>query len=88
VKASDLREARVPVATNSPESELSEMNQKDEASSVRNQREVDPEEQEHEVNEAVKLEGNGVLLSKQSSDESAMVVDPSIPSSHTVTEEA
>lgn len=71
MKASDLREARVPVAVTSPESELSEMNQKDQASSVRNEREVDPEEQEHELSEAVKLEGNGVLLSKQSSEESA-----------------
>jgi len=74
VKASDTREARVPVAATSAESELSEMNQK---------------EQEHELNEAVKLEGNGVLLGKQSSEESAMVVDSSIPSSHTaVTEES
>ncbi|XP_047157990.1 K(+) efflux antiporter 3, chloroplastic isoform X1 [Vigna umbellata] len=71
VKASDLREARVPAAITSPESELSEMNQKDQASSVRNQREVDLEEQEHELSEAVKLEGNGVLLSKQISEESA-----------------
>ncbi|KOM31198.1 hypothetical protein LR48_Vigan01g075300 [Vigna angularis] len=71
VKASDLREARVPAAITSPESELSEMNQKDQASSLRNQREVDLEEQEHELSEAVKLEGNGVLLSKQISEESA-----------------
>ncbi|WVZ23089.1 hypothetical protein V8G54_001633 [Vigna mungo] len=69
VKASDLREVRVPAAITSPESELSEMNQKDEASAVRNQREVDPEEQKHELSEAVKLEGNGVLLSKQISEE-------------------
>ncbi|KAK7400409.1 hypothetical protein VNO78_11615 [Psophocarpus tetragonolobus] len=89
VKVSDLREARVPAATTSPspESELSEMNQKDQPSSVRNQREENPQEQDHVLNEAVNLEGNGVLLSKQSSEASSMVVDPSIPSSHTATEE-
>ena len=39
------------------------MNQKHQASSIRNQREVDSEEQDYELNEAVNLEGNGVLVS-------------------------
>ncbi|KAG5010479.1 hypothetical protein JHK87_018994 [Glycine soja] len=87
VKVADVREAHVLTATTSPETELSEMNQKHQASSIRNQREVDSEEQDYELNEAVNLEGNGVLVSKQSSEESSMVVDPSNPSSHTATEE-
>ncbi|KAL2343884.1 hypothetical protein Fmac_005169 [Flemingia macrophylla] len=98
VKVTDLREARVAMATTSPESELSAMNQKDQASLIINQREVDPEEQDYELNEAVNLEGNGVLIGKQSSEESSMItstdapsqknhVDPSNPTSHTATEE-
>nr|KYP54519.1 Glutathione-regulated potassium-efflux system protein kefB [Cajanus cajan] len=92
------KEERVAVTTTSQESELSEMNQKDQASLVINQREVDTEEQDYKLNEAVNLQGNGVLLSQQSIEESSMVastdaprqknlVDPSIPSSHTATEE-
>ncbi|KAH1049941.1 hypothetical protein GYH30_020436 [Glycine max] len=87
VRVAVSREARVLAATTSPEAELSEMNQNDQASSVRNQREVDPEEQDYELNEAVNLEGNGVLVIKQSSEESSMIVDQSNPSSHTATEE-
>lgn len=98
VKVTDLKETRVPVATTSQDSELSEMNQKDQASLVRNQRGVDAEEQDYELNESLNLEGNGVLLSKQCSEESTLVlstdapiqknlVDPSTPSSHTATEE-
>lgn len=98
VKVTDLKETRVAVATTSQDSELSEMNQKDQASLVRNQRGVDAEEQDYELNESLNLEGNGVLLSKQCSEESTLVlstdapiqknlVDPSTPSSHTATEE-
>ncbi|KAL3002598.1 hypothetical protein AAZX31_08G062800 [Glycine max] len=86
VRVAVSREARVLAATTSPEAELSEMNQNDQASSVRNQREVDPEEQDYELNEAVNLEGNGVLVIKHS-EESSMIVDQSNPSSHTATEE-
>lgn len=86
VKVADVREAHVLTATTSPETELSEMNQKHQASSIRNQREVDSEEQDYELNEAVNLEGNGVLVIKHS-EESSMIVDQSNPSSHTATEE-
>ncbi|XP_027347537.1 K(+) efflux antiporter 3, chloroplastic isoform X3 [Abrus precatorius] len=96
VKVADMKETRVPVATTTPESELLELNQKDQASLVTIQKEVNPEEQDHELNQAVNLEGNGVLLSKQGTEESSIVgsqdlrpksqVDPSI-TSHTATEE-
>lgn len=84
-------ETRVSVATTSPEYELSERKQKDLASLGRTKKELDPEELDYELNQAVKLEGNGVLCSKQGTEESSMVgsqdalgqknlVDPSIPS--------
>ncbi|XP_019421720.1 PREDICTED: K(+) efflux antiporter 3, chloroplastic isoform X2 [Lupinus angustifolius] len=73
VKVSNMIEARVPVATASPEYELSELNQKDLASLSRIPKEVDAEEQDYELNQAVNSEGNGVICSKQGTKENSTV---------------
>ncbi|KAJ1403668.1 Sodium/solute symporter superfamily [Sesbania bispinosa] len=97
VRVADVKEARAPMTTTSAEYELSVLNQKDQASLDRIQKEVDSEKQDYEQNQAVKLEGNGVLCSKEDTEESSMVVtqdalgqknlvDSSIPS-HTAMEE-
>lgn len=96
VRVADMKEARIPVATVSPKYELSAQNQKDQASLGIIQNEADPEEQDYELNPAVKLEGNGVSYGKQDIQESSMVgsqdalqqnlLDPSIPS-HTSMDE-
>jgi len=57
-------EARVPVTTNTPKYEVSVSNQEDQASLSRIQKEADLEEQDYELNQAVKLEGNGAPCSK------------------------
>ncbi|CAL0331455.1 unnamed protein product [Lupinus luteus] len=73
VKVSDLMEARVPVATTSPEYELSELKEKDPASLSRIQKEVVAIEQDYELNQTVNSEGNGVICSKQGTKESSIV---------------
>lgn len=97
VRVADLTEARVPKATTLASYEISVWKQMDQASLGGIQKGVDPEEQDYELNQAVKLEGNGVSCSKQGTEESSMVgsqdavgqknlLDPSIPS-HTAMEE-
>ncbi|KAF7843061.1 K(+) efflux antiporter 3, chloroplastic isoform X1 [Senna tora] len=92
VRVSDMTEACVPTATTFREYELSEMNQTDQASATRIQKEIDLEKQDYELN----LEGNG-LYSKQGTEESLMdgsqdalgrknPGDPSIPC-HTAIDE-
>lgn len=66
-------EARAPTTTNFPKYEISVRNQIDRASLGRIQKEADPEEQDYELNEAVKLEGNGVPYSKPNTEGSSMV---------------
>jgi hypothetical protein len=61
------------VTTTTPKSELSVQNQKDQASLSTIQKEADPEEQDYELNQAVKLEGNGASYSKQDIEESSAV---------------
>jgi hypothetical protein len=61
------------VATTTPKSELSVQNQKDQASLSTIQKEADPDEQDYELNQAVKLEGNGASYSKQDIEESSEV---------------
>lgn len=93
----DLIESREPMATTSPEFELPELNQTDEALLARIHTEVGSDEQDYELNQAATLEGNGVLYSKQGSEESSVdgypdalgekiLVDPSTPC-HTSMEE-
>ena len=90
VKVADVMEARV--ATTLPKYELSEMNQKDQASLGRMQKEVAPEEQDYELNQAMNSQGNGAVCGKQGTEESSMggsqddLVDSSIPS-HNAMEE-
>ncbi|WJX52412.1 K(+) efflux antiporter 3, chloroplastic [Trifolium repens] len=74
VRVSDIRGPRIPVTTTTPKSELSVQNQKDQASLSTIQKEADPEEQDYELNQAVKLEGNGASYSsKQDIEESSAV---------------
>lgn len=73
VRVADIMEARIPVPTNTPNYEVSVQNQEDQASSSRIQKEADPEEQDYELNQAVKLEGNGAPSSKQDIGESSVV---------------
>ncbi|MCH84924.1 K(+) efflux antiporter 3 chloroplastic-like, partial [Trifolium medium] len=73
VRVADIRGPRIPVATTTPKSELSVQNQKDRASLSTIQKEADPEEQDYELNQAVKLEGNGASYSKQDIEESSAV---------------
>jgi hypothetical protein len=61
------------VTTTTPKSELSVQNQKDQASLSTIQKEADPDEQDYELNQAVKLEGNGASYSKQDIEESSEV---------------
>jgi hypothetical protein len=62
------------VTTTTPKSELSVQNQKDQASLSTIQKEADPDEQDYELNQAVKLEGNGASYSsKQDIEESSAV---------------
>ncbi|XP_057416156.1 K(+) efflux antiporter 3, chloroplastic isoform X3 [Lotus japonicus] len=70
VRVSDFKETR---ETTSTEYELSVLNRKDQASLDIIQKEVDPDKQDYALNQAVKLEGNGVLRSKQGAEESSMV---------------
>lgn len=70
VRVSDFKETR---ETTSTEYELSVLNRKDQASLDIIQKEVDPDKQDYALNQAVKLEGNGVLRSKQGTEESSMV---------------
>lgn len=76
VRVADIKESRIPVAATTPKYELSVQNQKDQASLSRIQKEADPEEEEekdYELNQAVKLEGNGASFIKQDIDESSTV---------------
>lgn len=73
VRVADIKESRVPVATATPKYELSVQNQKDQASLSRIQKEADPEEEDYELNQAVKFEGNGASFSKQDIEESSKV---------------
>jgi hypothetical protein len=61
------------VTTTTPKSELSVQNQKDQASLSTIQKEANPEEQDYELNQAIKLEGNGASYSKQDIEESSAV---------------
>ncbi|CAI8618019.1 unnamed protein product [Vicia faba] len=73
VRVPDIKESRIPVATTTPKYELSVQNQKDQASLSRIQKEADPEEEDYELNQAVKFEGNGASFSKQDIEENSMV---------------
>ncbi|KAK4271358.1 hypothetical protein QN277_020062 [Acacia crassicarpa] len=94
VRVDDLMETREPVATTSPEYELSEVNQTDKALLGKNQTEEDSDEQGFDPMESVSLEGHGVLYrsSKEGTEESSVALgeknlaDPSIPL-HTAMEE-
>ncbi|WJX15202.1 hypothetical protein P8452_05379 [Trifolium repens] len=73
VRVADVRGPRIPVATTTPKSELSVQNKKDQASLSTIQKEADPEEQDYDLNQVAKLEGNGASYSKQDIEETSVV---------------
>ncbi|KAK4254123.1 hypothetical protein QN277_009548 [Acacia crassicarpa] len=99
VRVADIIEARELTSTTSqstPEYDFSELNLTDHASTSRSPIEIGSGERDYELNQSVNSEGNGVLCSKQGTEESMMnssqdvgersLVDPSTPC-HTTIEE-